>query len=45
MVVHGFPKGICLKVITQLEFELAYYNSAVHRFNAYTTMTPPIISM
>ena len=23
------------------EFELAYYNSAVHRFNHYTTRTPP----
>ena len=42
--VHTFPKGICPKVniIAQLEFELAYYNSAVHRFNHYTTRTPPL---
>ena len=41
--VHTFPKGICLKVnaITRLEYELAYYDSAVHRFNHYTTRTPP----
>ena len=40
--VHTFPKGICLKVniIARLEFELAYYDSAVHRFNHYTTRTP-----
>ena len=40
--VHSFPKGICPKVIliVQLEYELAYYNSAVHRFNHYTTRTP-----
>ena len=39
-----FPKSICLKVnvIARLEFELAYYDSAVHRFNHYTTKTPPI---
>ena len=32
--VHTFPKGICPKVnvITRLEFELAYYVSAVHCF-------------
>ena len=43
--VHTFPKGICPKVniIAQLENELAYYNSAVHRFNHYTTRTPPMI--
>ena len=36
--VHTFPKGICPKVnvIARLEFELAYYDSAVHRFNHYT---------
>ena len=41
--VHTFPKGICLKVniIARLEYELAYYDSAVHRFNHYTTRTPP----
>ena len=41
--VHTFPKGICPKVnvIARLEFELAYYDSAVHRFNHYTTRTPP----
>ena len=42
--VHTFPKGICPKVnvIARLEYELAYYDSAVHRFNLYTTRTPPI---
>ena len=41
--LHTFPKDICLKanVIAQLEYELAYYNSAVHRFNHYITRTPP----
>ena len=36
------PKGICLKVnvIAQLGYKLAYYNSAVHCFNHYTTRTP-----
>ena len=46
--VYIFPKGICLKVnvIAQLEYELAYYNSAVHRFNHYTTRTPfPVIGI
>ena len=40
--VHTFPKGIFLKVniIAQLEFEIVYYNPAVHRFNHYTTRTP-----
>ena len=28
-------------VIARLEYELAYYDSAVHRFNHYTTRTPP----
>ena len=41
--VHTFPRGICPKVnvIVRLEYELAYYHSAVHRFNHYTTRTPP----
>ena len=41
--VHTFPKGICPKVnvIVRLEYELAYYDSAVHRFNHYTPRTPP----
>ena len=40
--VHTFPKDICLKVneIARLEYELAYYDSVVHRFNHYTTRTP-----
>ena len=40
--VHTFPKGICPKVniIARLENELAYYDSAVHRFNHYTKRTP-----
>ena len=29
-----------MKVIARLEYELAYYDSAVHRFNHYTTRTP-----
>ena len=39
--VHIFPNSICPKVnvIKQLEFELAYYDFAVHRFNHYTTWT------
>ena len=41
--VHTFPKGICPKVnvIARLEYELAYYDSTIHRFNHYTTRTPP----
>ena len=41
--VHIFPNGICPKVnvIARLEYELAYYDSAVNRFNHYTTRTPP----
>ena len=41
--VHTFPKCICPKVniIARLEYELAYDDSAVHRFNHYTTRTPP----
>ena len=43
MGVHTFPKGICRKVnvIARLEYELAYYDSAVQRFNHNTTRTPP----
>ena len=39
---HTFPKDIYPKVnvITWLEYELVYYDSAVHRFNHYTTRTP-----
>ena len=45
--VHTFPMGICPKVnvIARLEFELAYYDSAIHRFNHYTTRTPPKLFM
>ena len=41
--VHSFPKGICPKVnvIALLEYELAYHDSTVHRFDHYTTRTPP----
>ena len=41
--VHTFPKGNCLRVnvIARLAYELAYYDSAVHRFIHYTTRTPP----
>ena len=40
--VHTFPKGIWPKmnVIARLEYEFAYYDSAVHRFNHYNTRTP-----
>ena len=43
MGVHTFPESICskLNVIARLEYELAYYDSGVHRFNHYTTRTPP----
>ena len=46
-VVHTFAKGICPKVnvIAQLEYELTYYDSAVHRFNPYTTRTPPCVCL
>ena len=30
-----------MNVIARLEYELAFYDSAVHRFNHYTTWTPP----
>ena len=29
-----------MNVIARLEYELGYYDSAVHRFNHYTTRTP-----
>ena len=29
-----------MNLIARLEYELTYYDSAVHRFNHYTTMTP-----
>ena len=40
-------KCICPKVniIARLENELAYYDFAVHRFNHYTTRTPPVHSL
>ena len=43
--VYTFPKGICPKVnvIAPLEYELAYYDSEVHRFNHYTMRTPPVV--
>ena len=36
--VHIFPKRICqmVNVIAQIEFELPYYKSAVHRVKHYT---------
>ena len=39
--VHIFPKGIWPKVnvIARLEYEPTDYDSAVHRFNHYTTRT------
>ena len=42
--IYTFPKGICPKVnvIVRLEFELAYNDSTIHRFNHYTTRTPPV---
>ena len=41
--LNTFLKGIYPKVnvIARPEFELAYYDSAVQRFNHYTTRTPP----
>ena len=43
--VHTFPKGICpkVKVTARLEFELAYSDSTVHRFNHYTTSNMNIV--
>ena len=41
--VHDFPKGICpnVNVVAPLEFRLTYNDSAVQRFNHYTTRTGP----
>ena len=33
-----------MNVTVRLEYELAYYDSAVHRFNHYTTRTLPLIA-
>ena len=33
-----------MNVILRLEYELPYYDPAVHRFNHYTTRTPPILT-
>ena len=33
-----------MNVIARLEYELAYYDSAVHRFNHYTTRTPKLLN-
>ena len=43
-VVHTFLKSICpeVNVRSRLDFELAYYDSAVNRFNHYTTRTLPL---
>ena len=41
----GFiPFPMVVNVIVRLEFEIAYYDSAVHRFNHYTTRTPPQVN-
>ena len=32
-----------MNIIARLEYELAYYDSAVHRFNHYTTRTPRMV--
>ena len=41
--IHTFSNGISPKVnvIVRLEFELAYYDSAVQRFNNYTMRISP----
>ena len=33
-----------MNVLAWLEYELANYESAIHRFNQYTTRTPPLSS-
>ena len=33
-----------MNIIARLEYELAYYDSAIHRFNHYTTRTPPLFT-
>ena len=45
MGVHSFPKGICPKVnvIARLEYELAYYDSAVNRFNHLHHEDTPLV--
>ena len=45
-IYYLFPKGICLKVnvLARLEYELAFYDSAVHRLNHYTTSPPSTVS-
>ena len=46
-VVKTFHKSICPKVnlIARLEFELAYYESVVHRFNHYSQRKISIIDI
>ena len=34
-----------MNVIARLEYELAYYDSAVHHFNHYTTRTPYLVEV
>ena len=38
----AFRKSICPKVnlIARLEYEVAYYDFVIHRFNHYTTKSP-----
>ena len=45
--VPTFPKSICQKVnvIARLEFELAWYDFAVQRFNHHTRRTTPPLSV
>ena len=45
--IYTFPNGICPKVNVKarLEFELAYYGSAVQRFNHYTTNFMYVLSI
>ena len=38
-----WERDMMMNVIERLDFELAYYDSEVHRFNHYTTRTPPNI--
>ena len=42
--VHTFLKGICPKVnvIARLEYEIAYNDSAVHRFKQLLHEPPPL---
>ena len=43
LILRSVKEEVCPKVnvIARLEYELAYYNPAVHRFNYYTMRTPP----